>query len=111
MLQEKEIGKNIRKLRKAAGDSLDVFAKKTGLSKGYLSKLENSDKSPPVSTLIIIAEALKVVTSLEPELASLNAGSLNFALFHIAREFGIEPATPEEARQILGLKGLDKVNY
>jgi Uncharacterized conserved protein len=29
----------------------------------------------------------------------------------IAKELGIEPATPDEARQILGLKGLDKVNY
>ena len=63
MLEEKEIGKNIRAMRKAAGHSLDAFAKKTGLSKGYLSKLENSDKSPPVSTLIIIAEALGVSLS------------------------------------------------
>jgi len=29
----------------------------------------------------------------------------------IARELGREPATPAEARQILGLKGLEKVNY
>jgi uncharacterized protein (DUF849 family) len=29
----------------------------------------------------------------------------------IARELGVEPATPEEARKILGLKGIDKVNY
>jgi uncharacterized protein (DUF849 family) len=29
----------------------------------------------------------------------------------IARELGIEPATPDEARKILGLKGLDEVNY
>lgn len=29
----------------------------------------------------------------------------------IARELGIEPATPDEAREILGLKGLDKVNF
>jgi len=29
----------------------------------------------------------------------------------IARELGVEPATPNEARQILGLKGIDKVNY
>ncbi|MCD4719585.1 MAG: 3-keto-5-aminohexanoate cleavage protein [Desulfobacula sp.] len=29
----------------------------------------------------------------------------------IARELGIEPATPNEARQILELKGLDKVNF
>jgi uncharacterized protein (DUF849 family) len=32
-------------------------------------------------------------------------------IIRIARELGIEPATPNEARQILGLKGLDKVNY
>ena len=29
----------------------------------------------------------------------------------IARELSTEPATPDEARQILGLKGLDNVNY
>ncbi len=29
----------------------------------------------------------------------------------IARELGIEPATPDEARKILGLKGLDKVDF
>ena len=31
-----------------------------------------------------VAERVKVATTLKPELASLNAGSLNFALFHIA---------------------------
>jgi uncharacterized protein (DUF849 family) len=29
----------------------------------------------------------------------------------IAKELSIEPATPDEARQMLGLKGLDKVNF
>ena len=29
----------------------------------------------------------------------------------IARELGREPASPDEAREILGLKGLDKVNF
>lgn len=29
----------------------------------------------------------------------------------IIREFGYEPATPDEARKILDLKGIDKVNY
>lgn len=29
----------------------------------------------------------------------------------LAREFGREPASPDEARQILGLKGKDKVNF
>jgi len=32
-------------------------------------------------------------------------------IVRIAREFGIEPATPDEAREILGLKGLDRVNF
>jgi uncharacterized protein (DUF849 family) len=29
----------------------------------------------------------------------------------IAQELGIDPATPDEARKILGLKGIDKINF
>lgn len=32
-------------------------------------------------------------------------------IIRIAKELGIEPATPAEGREILGLKGLDQVNY
>jgi len=32
-------------------------------------------------------------------------------IVRMAHELGIDPATPDEARQILGLKGIDKVNY
>jgi uncharacterized protein (DUF849 family) len=32
-------------------------------------------------------------------------------MVRIAREFGNEPATPDEARKTLGLKGLDKVSF
>ena len=32
-------------------------------------------------------------------------------MVRIARELGIDPATPDEARSILGLKGIDKVNF
>ena len=32
-------------------------------------------------------------------------------IVRIAKELSLEPATPDEARQILGLKGLDKVNW
>ncbi len=32
-------------------------------------------------------------------------------IVRIARELGIEPATPDEARNILGLKGIAQVNY
>lgn len=43
-------------------------------------------------------------------LAKSNAEQVEKAV-RMARELSIEPATPDEARQILGLKGLDKVNY
>jgi uncharacterized protein (DUF849 family) len=32
-------------------------------------------------------------------------------IIRIAKEFDIEPATPAEARQMLGLKGISKVGY
>ena len=48
---------------------------------------------------------------LERGVLAKNSGEQVAKLIRIAREFGIEPATPDEARQILGLKGLDKVNY
>jgi len=32
-------------------------------------------------------------------------------MVRIANELGVAPATPDEARKILGLKGIDKVNY
>jgi uncharacterized protein (DUF849 family) len=43
-------------------------------------------------------------------LAKSNA-ELVAKIVRIAKEFGIEPATPAEARKILGLKGLDKVGF
>lgn len=43
-------------------------------------------------------------------LAKSNAEQVE-KIVRIARELGLEPATPDEAREILGLKGLDKVNY
>lgn len=32
-------------------------------------------------------------------------------IIRVSRELGIEPATPDEARKILGLKGIDKINF
>jgi uncharacterized protein (DUF849 family) len=43
-------------------------------------------------------------------LAKSNA-ELVAKMIRILREFGHEPATPDETREILGLKGLDKVNF
>ncbi len=57
---EKEIISKIRSLRKSREVTLDRLAKMTGLTKGYLSQIENSTKSPPFSTLDKIAYALGV---------------------------------------------------
>ena len=48
---------------------------------------------------------------LEKGVLAKNSGEQVGKLIRIAKELGIEPATPNEARQILGLKGVDKVNY
>jgi transcriptional regulator with XRE-family HTH domain len=61
--QESEIGKKVRKFRKRSGLTLQHLAAQTGFTQSYLSKVENSDKSPPVSTLLRLAKALKVSIS------------------------------------------------
>jgi transcriptional regulator with XRE-family HTH domain len=60
---ESEIAKRIKAIRMEKGLTLDDLARQTGFTKGYLSKVENSPKAPPVSTLGNIARALKVSIS------------------------------------------------
>ena len=59
-LNEKEVILKIQSLRKSRDITLDQLAKMTGLTKGYLSQIENSTKTPPFSTLDKIAYALGV---------------------------------------------------
>ncbi|HTZ40190.1 MAG TPA: XRE family transcriptional regulator [Syntrophales bacterium] len=60
---EAEIGKRIKAFRARKRITLEVLAQRTGFTKGYLSKVETSKKSPPVSTLGILARALDVTIS------------------------------------------------
>ncbi len=60
---EKTIAKNIRSLRKARKMTLQDVEDRTGLSKGYLSKVERGLKFPPFSTMGQIAGALGVEVS------------------------------------------------
>jgi transcriptional regulator with XRE-family HTH domain len=64
VLPEAEIGANIRKIRRDRRVTLVDLARKTGFSKGYLSRIEHSEKAPPVSTLINIGQALGVSVSM-----------------------------------------------
>lgn len=59
-MDERQVAKNIRKLRVGKRMSLKRLADYTGLTKGYISKIENSDKAPPLSTLDKIASALDI---------------------------------------------------
>ncbi len=59
-LDEKEIIAKIQALRKSKRLTLEQLAKRTGLTKGYLSQIENASKAPPFSTLDKIAYALGV---------------------------------------------------
>jgi len=60
MLHEDQIGPRIRKLRLDRGLTQQQLATDARMTKSYLSKIENSDSAPPVSTLINLAQALGV---------------------------------------------------
>lgn len=55
---EQVIGERIAERRARAGLTLEQLAGATGFTKGYLSKIENSKKLPPIGTLSRIAQAL-----------------------------------------------------
>jgi transcriptional regulator with XRE-family HTH domain len=60
MVSEEMIGRRIKQLRLERGMTQELLASTAGLTKGYLSKIENSRHSPPVSTLISLSRALGV---------------------------------------------------
>ena len=60
---ERELGQKIRDLRKSRAITLDVLTMRTGLSTGYLSKIERGLSSPPIATLSRIASSLGVKLS------------------------------------------------
>jgi transcriptional regulator with XRE-family HTH domain len=79
-MDEKSISSNIKKIRKQKKMTLQELADRTGLTKGYLSKVERSEKAPPYSTLNRIAGALgvEVTTVLKKDFAPLQDTSFFF---------------------------------
>ena len=59
-MREELIAKNIKDLRQQKKMKLQQLADLTGLTKGYISKIERAKKAPPYSTLNKIASALGV---------------------------------------------------
>ena len=58
--QEYRIPNRIRTIRKSMNLTLEQLSKKVEMTKAYLSKLERSEKAPPIATLYKIAKALNV---------------------------------------------------
>ena len=60
---ELALGKRIAQVRATRVLTLDQLSLKTGFTKGYLSKIENSKVIPPIGTLIRIARELEADVS------------------------------------------------
>ena len=58
MTPEQQIGPRLRSLRTDRGVTLEALAARSGLTKGYLSKIETGKKLPPIATLSRISGAL-----------------------------------------------------
>lgn len=59
-MDEQTIGRKIRKLREDIGYTLTAVARRADLAKSTLSKIERGQISPPISTLLRIADGLGV---------------------------------------------------
>ncbi len=51
------VGGQLRRIRLARGESLDSVGRRAGLSKGYLSRVENGQSSPSIAALARLGEA------------------------------------------------------
>ncbi|QGH35987.1 helix-turn-helix domain-containing protein [Gracilibacillus salitolerans] len=58
-----KLGKQVRYIRKQQNRTLEEIASACGFSKSLLSKIENGVTTPPIATLMKIAEALGVTVS------------------------------------------------
>ena len=58
--EEIKVAERIRELRQSHGLTLRDVAERTGLSAALISQIENSIVSPPIATLLKIAQALEV---------------------------------------------------
>lgn len=50
----------LKQVRLEKGMTLETLAQLSGISKGHLSKIERQERDPKISTLVLIADALKV---------------------------------------------------
>ena len=80
-MDEKTIASNLKRTRLKLKMTLQELADRTGLTKGYLSKVERSEKAPPYSTLskIVGAMGLEITDVLKDKLGPLHDLPIVFA--------------------------------
>lgn len=57
---EVRIGSKLRAARKASGYTLDQLAVASGLTKGFLSRIERDETSPSVASLVTLCEVMSI---------------------------------------------------
>lgn len=55
-----EMGRRIRDLRASRGWTLDELARRSGVTKSYLSRLEDGDRQPSIATLLSLSDAFGI---------------------------------------------------
>jgi transcriptional regulator with XRE-family HTH domain len=81
---EQVIGERISELRARREMTLDQLSSLTGFTKGYLSKIENSKKVPPIGSLSRIARALKTDITQLLQVAAAPANDHGFCVVRAA---------------------------
>lgn len=106
------MGATIRAARRAAGISLGTLSKATGVSKGYLSQIENNRIGSPTGA-VLTSIACALGTSVESLMGPAHALELDAPLAEVARESGWSYSTTRmlAAVDIDGLKPESTEDY
>jgi transcriptional regulator with XRE-family HTH domain len=108
---ELAIAKRIRKHRRQNKWTLEELAKLTGLSKGYLSQIENGEKVPPICTLTKIAFALgtNVITLISGNSKGQESGKISMGKVENRLPIHHIESSPKTAYESFGFKKKDRI--
>lgn len=97
------IGRNIQRIRKEQGLTLDVLSEKSGVSKAMLSQIESEKVNPTVATVWKISQGLNVEIN-----GLLEGGDEARRKFHVVRKHDITSLETDEDG--LHMKVLSPIN-
>ncbi len=60
--EAEKLGKNLKRIRTEKGISQGDIARSLGVSRGFVSNIENGKTNPTLSTITRIADAIEVTT-------------------------------------------------